>query len=118
MKFRVNNCKALPIWYGTTEYTTKNVSAGIQYYPKRNTFYVFNGTHWVWISHGLESDTIYNALSVAEGIAGTATYLRSIRADYLKQIINYYVDAKMSLLTIAEYNALATKDPNVLYLTY
>lgn len=36
------------------------------------------------------SDTTYSAMSVAEGIAGTATSLRTMRADYLKQIIQHY----------------------------
>jgi hypothetical protein len=36
------------------------------------------------------SDTTYSAMSVAEGTAGTATSLRTMRADYLKQIIQHY----------------------------
>lgn len=33
----------------------------------------------------------YTAMSVAEGTAGTATSPRAVRADYLKQIINFYI---------------------------
>jgi hypothetical protein len=37
-----------------------------------------------------DTDTTYSAMSVAEGQTGTATSLRTVRADYLKQIIQYY----------------------------
>ena len=36
------------------------------------------------------TNTTYSAMSVAEGKAGTATSLRTMRADYLKEIIQYY----------------------------
>jgi len=36
-------------------------------------------------------NTTYSAMSVAEGEAGTATTSRVVRADYLEQIINYYI---------------------------
>ena len=38
-----------------------------------------------------KQNTLSN-MSVAEGTTGTATTQRSVRADYLKQIIEYYVD--------------------------
>jgi len=36
-------------------------------------------------------NTTYTAMSVSEGETGTATTSRVVRADYLKQIINYYI---------------------------
>lgn len=37
-------------------------------------------------------NTTYSTMSVAEGKAGTATSARTMRADYLKQIIESYVE--------------------------
>lgn len=39
----------------------------------------------------MNNDTSYSAMSVAEGTTGTATSSRVMRADYLKQIITYYL---------------------------
>lgn len=39
----------------------------------------------------MNNDTSYSAMSVAEGKTGTATSGRVMRADYLKQIIEYYL---------------------------
>lgn len=76
--------------------------------------FVFNGANWHFCSRGF-----YNyPMSVAEGTAGTATELRTVRADYLKQIIQHYVDAKYVVMTDADYAALANKDANTIYLTY
>ena len=42
------------------------------------------------------TNTTYSAMSVSEGQAGTATSLRTMRADYLKQIIQYYAGDSIS----------------------
>ena len=55
--------------------------------------------------------TKQNALSnmtVVEGTTGTATTQRSVRADYLKQIINYYIDEQPTM-TGATSSANGTK---------
>lgn len=44
------------------------------------------------------TNTTYSAMSVSEGEAGTATTSRVVRADYLEQIINYYVDQALSTM--------------------
>lgn len=85
----VNNTGAKSIWYNTGLITTGNLNkAG---YASRFSYYVYDGTNWVWVNWSLDADTTYSSMSVAEGQAGTATSQRVMRADYLKQIIQSYV---------------------------
>lgn len=85
----VNNTGAKSIWYNTGLITTGNLNkAG---YASRFSYYVYDGTNWVWVNWSLDGDTTYSSMSVAEGQAGTATSNRVLRADYLKQIIQSYV---------------------------
>ena len=57
----VNNTGAYPIWYNASEYT----SAGNAYtgYAGRVTTYMFNGTHWVWVSNSYDANTQSNTNS-------------------------------------------------------
>ncbi|WP_326600478.1 phage upper tail fiber protein [Rhodococcus sp. PD04] len=48
-----------------------------------------------------------SAISVSEGTTGTATTSRAVRADYLKQIINFYVTGSTSTEASAIGQALA-----------
>lgn len=57
----VNNTGAYPIWYNNAEYT----STGTAYtgYKNRTITYMFNGTHWVWISGSYDANTQSNTNS-------------------------------------------------------
>ena len=57
----VNNTGAYPIWYSNAEYT----STGSAYtgYANRTITYMFNGTHWVWISGSYDANTQSNTNS-------------------------------------------------------
>lgn len=57
----VNNTGAYPIWYNASEYT----GAGNTYtgYAGRVTTYMFNGTHWVWVSNSYDANTQSNTNS-------------------------------------------------------
>ena len=57
----VNNTGAYPIWYNNAEYT----STGSAYtgYADRVTTYMFNGTHWVWVSNSYDANTQSNTNS-------------------------------------------------------
>ncbi len=68
------------------------------------TIFMYDGTYWVFLAHGIDSNTTYSAMSVAEGTAGTATNSRTMRADYLKDIIT----ARMTT-QISGYNASKTQ---------
>ena len=57
----VNNTGAYPIWYNNSEYTgTGNAYTG---YAGRVTTYMFNGTHWVWVSNSYDANTQSNTNS-------------------------------------------------------
>lgn len=71
------------------------ILAGSSYMVKgRSDLYIYKETYEangaLHLSAG--SDTTYSAMSVAEGKAGTATSSRVLRADYLKQIIEYFIE--------------------------
>lgn len=84
----VNSTGAKSIYYNNALYT--GTSTTVCGYANAHLVYMYDGTNWVWVSHGADSNTTYSAMSVAEGQTGTATSSRSMRADYLKQIIQYH----------------------------
>ena len=49
--------------------------------------WAFDGTYWRFVAHGIDSNTTYSTMSVAEGTTGTATSNRVLQAANLKQII-------------------------------
>lgn len=51
------------------------------------SIFVYDGSYWQFLGHGLDNNTTYSTMSVSEGTTGTATNNRVMRADYLKQII-------------------------------
>lgn len=95
----VNNTGAKSIWFNTAAITTGSLNRGG--YANRYTYYIYDGTYWVWLNWGTDDNTTYSTMSVAEGTAGTATSQRVVRADYLKQIIQSYVPSSYagSLIT-------------------
>lgn len=84
----VNNTGAKSIYYNNDVYT--GTSTTVCGYANTNFVYMYDGTNWVWVSHSADSNTTYSAMSVAEGQTATATSARSMRSDYLKQIIQYH----------------------------
>ena len=93
----VNNTGAKSVKYNSSVITTGNLNrVG---YSTRPTTFVYDGTYWVWVSWSCDDNTTYSAMSVSEGQTGTATTARLMRADYLKQIIQYYNPTKTSDLT-------------------
>lgn len=85
----INGTGAKSIWFNTAVITTGSLNRGG--YANRYTYYIYDGTYWVWLNWGTDDNTTYSTMSVAEGQAGTATSQRVVRADYLKQIIQSYV---------------------------
>jgi hypothetical protein len=84
----VNNTGAKSIYYGNGVYT--GTSTTICGYANAHHIYMYDGTNWVWVGHGSDSNTTYSAMSVSEGKTATATSARTMRSDYLKQIIQYH----------------------------
>lgn len=86
---KLNNFDAYPMRYNNADITTSSDS--IVWNANYPSQFLFNGSYWVFLGHGIDSNTTYSAMSVAEGTAGTATSSRTMRADYLKQIIEALV---------------------------
>ena len=82
---KLNNFDAYPMYYNNAAITTSTDS--IVWNAAYPTLWLFNGARWVFVAHGVDSNTTYGTMSVAEGIAGTATSARTLTAANLKQII-------------------------------
>lgn len=82
----VNSTGAKGIYYNNAVYTGNSNS--VCGYANANFIYMYGGSNWIWVGRG--ANTTYNAMSVAEGETATGTNSRTMRADYLKQIIQYH----------------------------
>ena len=66
----VNGTGAYPIWYSTSEYTSS--SATPTGTADAHNFYMFNGTHWVWISRSNYVTYSPASLGFGYGVCSTA----------------------------------------------
>lgn len=82
---KLNNFTAYPMLYQGNAITTSTDS--IVWLANTPSMFYFNGSNWLFLGHGVDTNTTYSAMSVSEGTTGTATNQRTVRADYLKQII-------------------------------
>lgn len=82
---KLNSFDAYPMRYNNAAITTSTDS--IVWSASYPSIWLFDGTYWVFLAHGVDTNTTYSAMSVSEGTTGTATSARTMRADYLKQII-------------------------------
>ena len=67
VKFNVNSTGAKPIWYNNAEYTGN--SNRVTGYANAVMTYVYNGSHWVWVSSGVDNNTTYSNVSLGHGYA-------------------------------------------------
>ena len=65
VKLNVNSTGAKPIWYNTAEYTGN--SKDVCGYAGRITTYMYNGSHWVWVSSGTDNNSTYSPQSLGFG---------------------------------------------------
>lgn len=110
---KLNNFTAYPMRYNNAAITTSTDS--IVWNASYVSQFVFDGTYWQFLGHGLDSNTTYSAMSVSEGTTGTATSARTMRADYLKQIIANLTGNKPELddttpSTTTVYSSRKTQD--------
>lgn len=84
----VNSTGAKGIYYNNGVYTGNSTT--VCGYANANFIYMYGGSNWIWVGHGSDNSSGYSAMSVAEGQTATATSSRVMRADYLKQIIQYH----------------------------
>lgn len=75
----INNLGAKTCYFTNTSALTTHYSVG--------TPILFTYRDNAWRRADYDSNTTYSAMSVSEGTTGTATTSRTMRADYLKQII-------------------------------
>ncbi|MBP5595352.1 MAG: hypothetical protein J6Y02_08215 [Pseudobutyrivibrio sp.] len=75
----INNLGAVSCYYTNTSVLTTHYSVG--------TPILLTYRDNAWRRADYNSNTTYSAMSVSEGTTGTATTSRTVRADYLKQII-------------------------------
>ena len=66
----VNGTGAKSIWYNNAVYTGNSVI--VCGYANRTHMYIYDGTYWVWVSSGSDSNTIYSNASLGQGY-GTCT---------------------------------------------
>jgi hypothetical protein len=71
VQINVNNTGAYPIWYNNAEY----IDASTTYcgYANRVTLYMFNGTHYVWISNSYDANTTYTNVKLGHGYCTCST---------------------------------------------
>ena len=66
----VNGTGAKSIWYNNAVYTGNSVI--VCGYANRTHMYIYDGTYWVWVSSGSDSNTTYSNASLGQGY-GTCT---------------------------------------------
>ena len=109
----VNNTGAKQIYYNNTA-TPTGTNTTVFGYANRCIFYVYDGTYWVWLSHGTDNNTTYSVMSVSEMDTGTATTGRLLSAARIKATLQRKATASTTDLT-AGASAL---DDGEIYLVY
>lgn len=103
---KLNNFDAYPMRYNNAAITTSTDS--VVWSASYPSIWVFDGNYWLFAGHGVDSNTTYSNMSVAEGTTGTATSQRTMRADYLKQIIQGTVLTGLDTTTATVIDATDT----------
>ena len=56
-KIKVNNTNAYPVWHGASEVTSTSAYTLVYGGINKYIYYLFNGTHWVWVNHSADLDS-------------------------------------------------------------
>lgn len=89
----VNGTGAKEIVDGHTNMTILGATSGWIFNANLVNDFIYDGTYWVYMNR--DNNTLYSAMSKAELTTGTATSLRTVRADYLKAGIEELIDGKL-----------------------
>ena len=106
---KLNNFTAYPMRYNNAAITTSTDS--IVWAANIPSIWVFDGTYWVFLGHGLDSNTTYSSMSQAEASAGTSTTARTISAKVLHDTIEESIPVPL----IIEVNDTDTTVPSGTY---
>lgn len=71
VKINVNGTGAYPIWYNASEYTSN--ATAYTGYANRTITYMFNGTHYVWITSSYDANSTYTNAALGQGYATCST---------------------------------------------
>ena len=107
--FSVNSGTAYPVYYNTSTYALSNNNVlGV---ASRYSFYVFDGSYWVW--SGMSYFYSYSNMTQAEAEAATVATGRLMPPTVLKDAIDYHAPSAVRVdLTQAEYDQLSDAEKN------
>lgn len=115
---KLNDFDAYPMRYNHAAITTSTDS--IVWSANIPSIFMFDGTYWQFLGHGLDSNTTYSALTQAQLDTGTATTSRLITAKLLRD--NFYtkdeIDDSSWYGTESQFNALSSLEEGVNYYIY
>lgn len=103
---KLNGFTAYPMRYNNAAITTSTDS--IVWNAAYPSVWVFDGTYWRFVAHGIDSNTTYSTMSVSEGTTGTATSNRVLQAVNLKQIIQGTTLTGIDVVTTGAVSATDT----------
>lgn len=99
----VNSTGVYRMYYNNGELATStSANTLVAGYKNRYIYYMFNGTHWVWLSAGSDTNTTYSAMSQSEIDAGTGTTGRTMTPTRLRA--NFYTETEVDNLLGAKAN--------------
>ena len=115
---KLNDFDAYPMRYNDAAITTSTDS--IVWSANIPSVFMFDGTYWQFLGHGLDSNTTYSALTQEQLDTGTATTSRLITAKLLRD--NFYtkdeIDNSSWYGTESQFNALSSLEEGVNYYIY
>lgn len=98
----VNSTGDFPLYYNNAQLvSTTSANTLVAGYKNRYTYYVFNGTQWVWLSSSYDTNSTYSAMTQAEITAGTGTTGRTLTPKMLRD--NFYTEGEVDALINGEY---------------
>lgn len=103
---KLNNFDAYPMRYNNAAITTSTNS--IVWSAAFPTWWLFDGTYWVFVGHGVDSNTTYSVIQQADIETGTATTGRLVSAKVLRD--NFYTETEVNNLLAAILPSFTASD--------
>lgn len=103
-QLNVNSTGDYPMYYNNAALATStSANTLVAGYKNRHIFYMFDGSHWVWLTASYDSNTTYSGMTQAEVDAGTGTTARLITPQRLRD--NFYTETEANNLLAAKANS-------------